>query len=97
MVIKKALSENSQKVYDFLKANPDADYTAADIAEALGLETKSVNGIATGLQKKDITFREEGEIVVESEDGTTKHKSVKFIKLTEDAKSGLEVVEADAE
>ena len=92
ITLKKALTENSQKVFDYVKANADADLTAADIAEALGLETKSVNGTATALQKKEIIFREEAEI--ELEDGS--HKKVKFIKLTDAAKEGVEVV-SDAE
>ena len=39
------LKENSRKVYDYVKANDGKNMTAADIAEATGLEVRSVNGI----------------------------------------------------
>lgn len=68
-------SENAQRVLEFLQANPSADVTANDIAEALGMAPKSVNGTVTGLQKKGLTVREEQD---EKVDG----KIVKFIKLT---------------
>ena len=59
------------------------DFTAADIAEALGLEVKQVNGIVTSaFQKKGLMIREEAE--VELADGT--HKKVKFIRLTDAGK-----------
>ena len=65
---------------DYLKANKGVQMTAADIAEALGLEKKSVDGIVTsGLQRKGYAERIPAEI--ELEDGT--HKPVKFIQATE--------------
>ena len=78
-----AMSENSRKVFNFLKANQGVDLTAADIAAALGLEVKSVNGIVTSaLQRKGLSVRTEAEQEVIAEDGTTGHKKVKFISLT---------------
>lgn len=75
-----AVSEKSLVVLDYLKANKDENMTAADIAEALGMEKKSVDGIVTsGLQRKGYAERIPAEI--ELEDGT--HKTVKFIKATE--------------
>lgn len=53
--------------------------TAADVAEALGLDARSVNGSFTSFQKKGWGIREEAEI--ELEDG--KHKTVKFLRLTD--------------
>ena len=76
-----AMSENSKKVLDYLKANNGVDLTAKDIAAALGLEVKSVNGIVTSaLQRKGYSVREEAE--VEGADGKT--EKVKFIRLTEE-------------
>ena len=75
-----ALKENSRKVFDYVKSMNGADITAADIAEATGLDVKQVNGIVTSaFQKKGLMERIPGE--VELEDGT--HKAIKIIKLTE--------------
>ena len=75
-----ALKPNAQAVWTFINENDGTDFTAADIAEALNLEVKSVNGILTSaFQKKGLTIREEGE--VELADGT--HKKVKFVRLTD--------------
>lgn len=43
------LSEKAQLVLKYMQDNQSADLTAASIAEALGLEKKSVNGTLTGL------------------------------------------------
>lgn len=75
----KAVSEKSLIVLNYLKDNKDANMTAADIAEALGMEKKSVDGIVTsGLQRKGYAERIPAEI--ELEDGT--HKPIKFIRAT---------------
>ncbi len=50
-------SENAQAVIRFLQADPNGQYTADDIANALGLHPRQINGTATGLQKKGITER----------------------------------------
>lgn len=74
-----AMKENSKRVLNYLKGIDGANVTAADVAEALGLEKKSVDGIFTSaIQRKNLGFREPAEI--ELEDG--KHKAVKFLKLT---------------
>lgn len=73
------LSENSRKVFDYVKGVNGADVTADDIASATGLGVRQVNGIVTSaFQKKGIMERIPAE--VELSDGT--HKAVKFIKLT---------------
>lgn len=79
-----AMKENSRKVFDFLKANEGVNVTAADIAEALELPKRSVDGIITSaLQRKGLAVRTEAEVEVPSEDGTAaKHKTVKFVSLT---------------
>ena len=51
------LSENAQAVMKYLQANPGAACTADDLAEALGLTARQINGTATGLQKKGLTER----------------------------------------
>lgn len=79
-----ALKENSRKVFDYVKSVNGEDITAADIAAATGLEVKSVNGIVTSaFQRKKLMERIPAEIQLE--DGT--HKTVKFIRLTEDGKA----------
>lgn len=73
------MSEKTAKVLEYLKGINGENVTSADIAEALGMEKKSVDGIVTsGLQRKELAERVPAEI--ELEDGT--HKAVKFIKLT---------------
>ena len=75
-----AMSEKTQTVLNYLKGIDGANVTSADIAEALGMEKKSVDGIVTsGLQRKGLAERIPAEI--ELEDGS--HKAVKFIVLTE--------------
>ena len=75
-----AVSEKSLIVLNYLKEHNGENMTAADIAEALGMEKKSVDGIVTsGLQRKGYAERIPAEI--ELEDGT--HKSIKFIQATE--------------
>lgn len=74
-----AMSEKTAKVLNYLKEINGENVTAADIADALSMEKKSVDGIVTsGLQRKGLAERIPAEIQLE--DGT--HKQVKFIKLT---------------
>lgn len=76
-----AMKENTRKVFDYLKENNTAKMTAADVAEALDLDVKQVNGIFTAaIQRKNLGVRTPAE--VELEDGT--HKQVKFLSLTEE-------------
>lgn len=51
------LSENAQALVRYLQSDPNGNHTADDLAEALGLTARQVNGTATGLQKKGITER----------------------------------------
>lgn len=88
-----AMKENTKKVITYLQGLNGADVTAADVAAALGLEKKSVDGIFTSaIQKKAYGVRVPAE--VELEDGS--HKAVKFLKLT-DAGMALDVDAEDAE
>lgn len=74
-----AMKANSKLVFEYLKAHQGEQMTAADVAEALGLEKRSVDGIFTSaLQRKGLGIRTPAE--VELDDGT--HKAVKFLSLT---------------
>ena len=75
-----AVSEKSLVVLDYLKSVDGQNVTAADIAAALGMEKKSVDGIVTSglIRNKGLAERIPAEI--ELEDGTK--KTVKFIKAT---------------
>ena len=42
-----AMSEKTQKVLNYLKEIGDTNVTSADIAEALDMEKRSVDGIVT--------------------------------------------------
>lgn len=75
-----AMSTNSKMILNYLKDNNGADLTAADVAEALGLDARQVNGAFTSaIQRKDLGVREEAE--VELADGS--HKKVKFLRLND--------------
>lgn len=88
------LKPNSKLVLDYVKTHDGEDFTAADIAAAVNLEVKSVNGIVTSaFQKKGLMVREEAE--VELSDGS--HKKVKFIRLTDAGRAFDPSVSADAE
>ena len=88
-----AMKENSKKVLNYLKEINGDNVTAADVAEALGLEKRSVDGIFTSaIQKKGFGIRVPAEI--ELEDGS--HKGVKFLQLTE-AGMTLDLENPDAE
>ena len=74
------MKENSKKVLEYLKTVAGQNVTAADVADALGLEKRSVEGIFTSaIQRKGLGVRTAAE--VELEDGS--HKAVKFLSLTE--------------
>ena len=74
-----AMNENSKKVLNYLKEVNGQQVTAADIAAALGLDKRSVDGSFTSaIQRKGLGVRTPAEI--ELEDGT--RKTVKFLSLT---------------
>lgn len=87
------MKENSAKVLNYLKGINGADVTSGDVAEALGLEKRSVDGIFTSaIQRKGLGVRTNAEI--ELADGT--HKPVKFLSLT-DAGMAFDPTAEDAE
>lgn len=88
------MKENSKLVLNWCKEHNGAKFTAADIAEATGLNVKTVNGIVTSaLCRKGYAERVPAEI--ELEDGS--HKQVKFIKLTAEGMAVDPDAPADAE
>lgn len=75
-----AMKENSVKVLNYLKEINGSNVTSGDVAVALDLEKRQVDGIFTSaIQRKGLGIRVPAE--VELEDGT--HKAVKFLKLTD--------------
>lgn len=79
-----AMKENSKRVLNYLKEVNGQQVTAADVAEALGLEKRQVDGIFTSaIQRKGLGVRTPAEIEVE--DGS--HKAVKFLSLTAEGMS----------
>lgn len=79
-----AMSNNSKVVLEYLKAHEGEDLTAADVAAAVGLEKRQVDGIFTSaLQRKGYGIRVPAEI--ELDDGT--HAKVKFLVLTDTGKT----------
>lgn len=85
----KAVSEKSLTVLNYLKGIGDANVTAADIAAALDMEVKTINGVVTAglIRGKDLAVRVPAQIEVDGEDGTKVVKDVKFIKLTDAGKN----------
>ena len=74
-----AVSEKSLVVLNYLKDNAGQKMTSADIADALNMGKKTVDGVVTsGLQRKGYAERIPAELTME--DGT--HKPVKFIQAT---------------
>ena len=89
-----AMSENSRKVLDYMKKINGQKVTSEDVANALGLEKRSVDGIFTSaIQRKGLGVRTPAEI--ELEDGS--HKQVKFLSLTPAGMSFDPDADVDAE
>ena len=92
-------------VFEFVKAHEDENVTAKDIATALELDPRKVNGIITAAFQRHreevdgekvivpLMERVEGELEIETEDGKLKHETVKFIKLTEAGRAFVPEVE----
>lgn len=74
------MKANSKAVLNYLKEINGQNVTSGDVAEALGLDKRQVDGIFTSaIQRKGLGIRVPAEI--ELEDGT--HKSVKFLQLND--------------
>ena len=74
------MKPNTIAVIKFLKANHGVDFTAADVAQALSLDVRTVNGIFTGaISNKGLGVRVASE-VLGADDKTV---VVKYLKLTD--------------
>lgn len=95
------VSENARAIINFLRDN-EGDYTYVDVADALGLPGKTVNGCFTALQTRKVTvngekvpepwgYREPVTIEVEDTDkegnAIKSTKEIKFLRLTEKGKT----------
>lgn len=75
-----AMKQNTRMIFDYIKAHNGEDITAADVAAALELEKRQVDGSFTSFQKKGWGIREEAER--EEADGS--HTKVKFLRMTQE-------------
>ena len=89
-----AMKENTKNVIVYLQGlDESANVTAQDVATALDMEKRSVDGIFTSaIQRKGYGVRVPAE--VELEDGT--HKAVKFLSLTAEGMNFDPDAEAEA-
>lgn len=77
-----AMTENSRKIFDFLKEN-DKEFTAQAIAAALGVSVNAVTGSVNALVKKGRAIRREETTT----DADGKAKVIKYISLTTEGKA----------
>lgn len=73
------MKENTKKVLVYLQEHAGEDLTSGDVAEALGLTKRSVDGSFTSFQKKGWGIREDAEAV--TADG--RHVAIKLLKITD--------------
>ncbi len=73
----KMFSENAQKVIGFLQANPNVQLVSSELASAIGLPPRVLNGTVTSLCSKGFVVREPAVVG---------DKDVKFILLTDAGK-----------
>lgn len=72
----KVFSEKAQAVLSYMQANQGANLMATDIAAATGVDSRGINGVITGLQKKGYVQRIENpefpkKLVVLTDEGKT--------------------------
>lgn len=73
------MTENSRKVFDFLKEHNGVKVTAQEIAKELDVTINAVTGSVNGLVKKNYAVREE----VSSQSAEGKPVITKYISLTD--------------
>ena len=73
-----AMKEGTRAIWDYIVAHDGEDITAQNIADALNVGVKSVNGSVTSFQKKGLTIREEVAVT---------GGKVKYIRLTDEGKA----------
>lgn len=72
------MKEGTRKIWDYVVANESKNITAQDIADALGVDKRSVNGSLTSFTKKGLAVRKEVAVT-----GGT----VKYIYLTDEGRA----------
>lgn len=87
------MNDNSKKVFNFVKEHDGEDFTAQDIADALNMKPRSVNGIITSaFQRHKNAAKEEVPLMVRvpaeipDPERPGLHKPVKFIQLTDEGR-----------
>ena len=70
------MTDNSRKVFDFLKANHGVKITASDIVKELGISMPAVTGSVNGLCRNKYAVREEVQTEVEGKTVVTKYISL---------------------
>lgn len=85
------MKESTKNVIKYLQGLAADDHvTAADVAEALGMDKRVIDGVFTSaIVRKNLGKRVEAEI--ENDDGT--HRTVKFLTLNADGRA----LDVDAE
>lgn len=74
------MKPNTKAIIKFLQSNKGVNFTSTDVATALGLDVKVVNGTFTGaIQRKGLGVRVPATIEVE---GVA--KEVKYLQLTDE-------------
>lgn len=75
------IKETTKKIFSYVKEHEDENITSGDVAEALGITKKSVDGSFTSFcnPSKGWAFREEDKIT--QPDGSK--KVVKYLRLTD--------------
>lgn len=76
------MKNNTKAVIKFLQANKGLDFTAQDVAQALSLDVRVVNGIFTALQRDHKVFGQLGMRVPATIDVDGTSKDVKYLVLT---------------
>lgn len=74
----KMFSENANKILTFLQANPNVRLTGKELAEAIGIQPRVLNGAVTSLSTRGFVLREPAEV-----NGV----EVKYVVLTEEGKA----------
>jgi DNA-binding MarR family transcriptional regulator len=81
--MKLALTEKQQAIHNFLKETDGDKYTAYQIADAIGIDRKSINVLVNGIVKKGCCVREEATAT----DAEGKSVTVKYVVLTDEGRS----------
>ena len=73
------MTDNSKRVFNFLKEHHGVKFTAHELANELGVSINVITGSVNGLTRKDYAVREE----VTSQDANGKTVTTKYISLTD--------------